>query len=232
MARTQSRTVTVLRAAVPRLLPIARRLLAVAGLVLAGWLLGTSGQASADTTTGPAVTGTATHTADQAVAGLSQSLGLERQVPASEITGLPRQAVHAVVRAVKDGAVRQVRPPVRPMVHSQRPRGRGVASEAAHKPVTAGAPKSHVIKVKGKHTVKNKRHVERAPMPVRQPYSPEAGSMLPQAGGGVVMGGWMAAPFRAGSFVIRRPVLVLAPWIGALPPVVRTAADEPSLSPD
>ena len=55
MARTQTRTVTVLRAAVPRLLPIARRLLAVAGLVLAGWLLGTSGQASADTVTGPAV---------------------------------------------------------------------------------------------------------------------------------------------------------------------------------
>jgi hypothetical protein len=137
-----------------------------------------------------------------------------------------------VVKAVKDGAVRPVRRPVRPMVHSQRPRGRGVASEAVHRPVTAGVPKSHVIKVKGKHTVKNKRHVERAPMPVRQPYSPEAGSMLPQAGGGVVMGGWMAAPFRAGSFVIRRPVLVLAPWIGALPPVVRTAADEPSLSPD
>jgi hypothetical protein len=220
---------------VPRLLPVARRLLAVAGLVFAGWLLGTSGQASADTT-GPAVAGAATHiathTAAQAVAGLVQSL--ERPLPESEITGLPAQAVRAVVKTVKkDGAVREVRRPVRPMVHPQRPRERGVvSSETARKPVAAVAPQRHVSKVEGTHTVKNKRHVERAPMPVRQPYSPEAGSLLPQAGGGVVMGGWMAAPFRAGSSVVRRPVLVLAPWIGALPPVVRTAADEPSLSPD
>jgi hypothetical protein len=218
------------------LLPIARRLLAVAGLVFAGWLLGTSGQASADTT-GPAVTGAAAHAAahvatnaaDQAVAGLAQSL--ERPLPESEITGLPDQAVHSVVKTVKkDGVAREVRRPARPMVHPQRPRERGVASAGtARKPVTAEAPQRHVIKVKG---IKNKRHVERAPMPVRQPYSPEVGSLLPQAGGGVVMGGWMAAPCRAGSFVVRRPVLVLAPWIGALPPVVRTAADEPSLSPD
>jgi hypothetical protein len=204
--------------------------------VFAGWLLGTSGQASADTT-GPAVTGAvthaATHAADQAVSGLAQRL--ERRLPVNEITELPGQAVHAaVVKAVKkDGVVREVRRPVRPVVHTQRPRERGVASpETARKPVAAQAPQRHVIKVEGTHTVKNKRHVERAPMPVRQPYSPEVGSLLPQAAGGVVMGGWMAAPFRAGSFMIRRPVLVLAPWIGALPPAVRTAADEPSLSPD
>ncbi|MEO5873627.1 MAG: hypothetical protein ABIS86_22525 [Streptosporangiaceae bacterium] len=245
MARTQTRTVTVLRAAPPRLLPIARRLFAVAGLVLAGWLLGSSGQASADTTTGPAVA-SATQAlvevaglkpvhepAGQWVDKLADKLADEAR---SATAGLPDQiadpVLDPVLDVVRDPVVPEVRRPVRPTVHhrpQQHPRGRG---EAARKPVTAAASERHATVVKI-HTVTKKRPAGGVPMPVQQRPSPlnlGAGS-LPQAGG-VVMGGWMATPLRAGSTVTRHPVLVLAPWIGALPPVVRTVADEPSLSPD
>ncbi|MFI0372044.1 hypothetical protein ACH35V_29620 [Actinomadura sp. 1N219] len=202
-----------------------RRLLVLAGLLIAGWLLGCAAQ-SAHADEGPA--------ADAHVVAEAPVLGHAVEAATD------RRPVPDVVQTVVENP-----PPIEaanePVAHDAVPLPK--VSESVHEvgdasvtdgAMTASQPHRWTHKaVSGRSTETDdgqaaQRTVRHHPVPMQAPERPDDHSVA----GGLAMPGvtagfpsaaaWAPAPARAPSG--RLP--------GALPPAVRTAADEPSFAPD
>ena len=240
-----------------------RRLLAVAGLAAAGWLLGHAGQAHADTVPEPvtaAQSGTVpSSTAEQPVRrATAVTTTVTRAIPASPAHSAGRGTGGGVadkaVTALGDPVVAMPRAdithdlPARPSALLNSPSklkggarvsraqgiswaGRPMGKAAMIRARTAGnfaapaarsaAPKK---KARGERTVFRTVGSSPAPAPgLPRPDRQRVGVVPPLPSGGHMV--------KAGS--LDRPApLMLAPVVGAVPPAVRTAADEPSFAPD
>ncbi|MFB4303236.1 hypothetical protein [Actinomadura sp. NTSP31] len=229
-ARARTVSVRLRRVATGR---IVRRLLVLAGLLVAGWILGgMAQQASAAELPAP----------PEAVAD-------------APVLGKVLPAPHAPIRSVV-GAVGHQAPPVRavtpvrpvPPATSAKPAGAAKAAPPAERPAAPrkahGAPR-HVhgsaVPERRSHTrahavsrprpashARHHRAIERHPAPFRAPG--ESGTHSATCGGvpiGAAAGlptvfPWTPVPPR-----VRVPRV-----FGVVPPAVRTAADEPSFAPD
>ncbi|WP_067481248.1 hypothetical protein [Actinomadura hibisca] len=231
-----------------------RRLLVVLGLLAAGWLLGGAAQAHAD---GPSPADAARVVTDAPVLGDAVRVA---QTATDHAHRAPRPALP--VRAIADEVVknrRPVTPTVPPVAVPAAPSARHVEravpqAQAADKvqapavrkaadvswtprrPAKKAGPAERAHVRKAQHS---KRHA--APEAADQvgnarslapplPVLAEAGSVLP-ASGLILIGGIGAAPTRR-PWALNRPRGVLLRAPGAVPPAVRTAADEPSFAPD
>ncbi|WP_433464989.1 hypothetical protein [Spirillospora sp. CA-128828] len=203
-----------------------RRLLVLGGLLVAGWLLGCAGHSA--------------H-ADE-VPPVPRPAGVVAKTPllkAAVTTVHEREPVRRVVRAVAQKAkpgphVRDASPP-KPAVPPAQvaghevapPSPRGIPAAKIHRrpvrPVVSAVSRARTSIGHGaRHAV---RH-HRAPLPAPErpgTHSAAGAVVVPGATAGIpVTGTWAPAPPRAA-----RPRVS-----GALPPAVRTAADEPSFAPD
>ncbi|WP_153534218.1 hypothetical protein [Actinomadura macrotermitis] len=224
------------------------RLLVLAGIVTAGWLLG--GAAHAAHADGPPVPD-----ASRVTAGVPMVGGTLRAVG----DGASRAVHDGAVRAVQDGAsraVRAVRPAVSPPVRdgagrpgagrnarrpeprpgaswtSRRPAERALGGPAVraahHRPAATGASKATRTRPVPAAARASAQPAQTPPVPVPAPA--QAGSLSPVTGP-VPLGGITGPPAR-GPWAPTRPAGVLLRASGAVPPAVRTAADEPSFAPD
>jgi hypothetical protein len=216
-------TVSVLRRVAAE--RVVQRLLVLAGLLIAGWLLGCAAQsAHADELPSPVEAVAQAPVLGEAVATVHQ-----------------RQPVHRVVRAVAAEAPRAVDkepqnvapPPVREKSAGPEKTASTPASPRARHsspPRVSKALPARVSKVSRTRSaaVRHETHdVVRHP----SPPAPQRHGDHSDGGGvaatGVTAGfpataGWAPAPPRAS----------LSRVLGAVPPLVRTAADEPSFAPD
>jgi hypothetical protein len=194
--------------------PAARRLLMMAGFVIAGWLLGVAGQAHADTVPGarlPSDVSQVTRHVAPAVRMVRTVLAPARP-PA--ILALP-----PAVAPAKTGTPRPRTPAG--TAGPSRTRRHGVAGHRH-----AGRPVIHT----GSRAVtgaSEKASTEHAPSMPR-PQLPQRTKTLP-AGSGVDQTG-VRRTIEPGTARRRSAFPILRP--GAVPPAIRTAADEPSFSPD
>ncbi len=216
--------------------PVTGRLLVLVGIAVAGWLFGAAGQAHADTVPGARLPSVATH-AVRPVTDVTRPL-VRRVVPAVRTTG-------ADLRPSRPSAILAL-PPVTVSVKTGAPRSStptdtaGPSRTHRHGDVhvrVAGGPLTH----SGQHAVTgasekaSTAHVARTTVPVPfmprlpRPLSHRAQALPPSSVDGV----HLVVPWR----VIRtgaapRRAAASAPLAWAIPPAVRTAADEPSFSPD
>ena len=238
--RSRSRRLASVVARCPGALarPVARRLLILVGIAAAGWLLGAAGQAHAETVPGARLPSAAAH-ATRPVADVTKPL-VRRVVPAVRTT-------EAALRPSRPSAILAL-PPVTVPVKTGIPRSSTPTDtagpsrthrhgDAGVRAGIAGGPLTH----SGQHAVTgasekaSTAHVARstAPFMPRMPRPlPHRAQALPPSS--VDDGGHPAASWRSGSTTdaARRRAVSSAPLAWAVPPVVRTAADEPSLSPD
>lgn len=201
---------------------VVRRVLVLAGLVVAGWLLGCAAQSAAHADAVPAVP-------PQVVAGTP--------VLAPAVETAPRPVGHvmrAVVpeRAPLEHELTQVavpsseKPEIR--LSAEKAREGGGVPVARFVPV----PRRRVAKVVRAAPAAGGRAVHRVVRqhraPLRAPVRPDDHSAVGNSvASGVIAGfpdvlGWTPAPARAS----------IPRVLGAVPPAVRTAADEPSFAPD
>jgi hypothetical protein len=222
--------------------PMIRRLLMMAGVAVAGWLLGAAGQAHADTVPGarlPSVVAQTEHAITDPV------LGERDVVPAVQKAG-------AVLAPARPPAILALPPAAKPVLtgvlRPRTPAGSAGPSrtrrhgDAGSRAGISGGPVTHIgphavtgasekaVTDRVAHTAVHPPSVPRQPRPL-----PQRGQALPpSAGGDVAGGGFHPAGVRRrtepGTVHDRPAIPVLRP--GILPPVVRTAADEPSFSPD
>ncbi len=230
--------------------PVIRRLLITASIAIAGWLLGAAGQAHADTVPGARLPSVAAN-AERSVTDVGQSTTHVGQSVTDVTAPLVRRVVPAVrtteadLRPSRPSAILAL-PPVTVSVKSGAPRSSTPADAAGPSRTRrhgdagvhaglAGGPLTH----SGQHAVTGAS--EKAPsaskaqthvpfMPRMPRPSPHRAQALPPTvdDGGLQVGTSRitrigAAPRRAA---------VPAPLTWAVPPAVRTAADEPSFSPD
>lgn len=229
-----------------------RRLLVIGGIAVAGWLLGSAGQAHADTPPGPAA-GT-----PGAVLGSAADLtGGRNSAPGA--SSVPRKVTGDLTRSLCAGRCSL---PVRPATVLDPPNGiERIVTDLAptqiwsdrtdpgvswtprrHHGVDAGAadrtgaqsPRPLAVSgaSKGDRVAAVAATSHPAPTPWRDlphPSSPQAGAFLPAAGS-TLMGGGVAHLPRTG-FMTRVPFIRI-PVPGAVPPAIHSAADEPSFSPD
>ncbi|TDB89967.1 hypothetical protein E1264_06505 [Actinomadura sp. KC216] len=222
MARDAARAGAV---AVPsRRVAVVRRLLVLGGLLIAGWILGCVAQsAHADEVPVPSPD------------VVAEAPALERAVEtATERPPMP-DVVQAVVESpppadageAMEPAVELVTPdaaPLQPEVSASVPDA-GVVSVPLHR-WTPDAVSARSVGTDGGQSVQ--RTVRHHPAPVPAPERPDDHSVA----GGLAMSG-VTAGFP--SAVAWAPVPARAPsgrLPGAVPPAVRTAADEPSFAPD
>lgn len=230
-ARIGAVSVLLRRAAVG---PSARRLLVLGGLLIAGWLLGCAAQSAHAAEAPPApVTG---------VVEKAPLLGdavqtVRERGPVRETPGVaaPAEIVPVVAPEPREEKVVREVPPPRPEV-----RGEPVAEHESGPVVTevAAAPETHRraapavshlsrTRPSGGHAA---RHgvVRHHPAPMPAPEKPGTHS----AAGGLVAGGIAAGFPAAGTWVPAPHRAAPRHVFGAVPPAVRTAADEPSFAPD
>ncbi|NKZ02772.1 hypothetical protein [Actinomadura latina] len=213
----------------------AQRLLVLAGLLIAGWLLGCAAQsAHADEMPAPAQVVARTPVLGEAVATVHQ-----------------REPVHRVVRAVADKAPRTepvqtpriVAPPLQdetavPVAEPKAPPPvvESLALPARRLDVPRVSPARFSVSPAQFSKVSTTRSVARPgsddgvqhpamPAPQRHGDHPDTGGL---AGNGAPAG----FPATAIPAVPAPPRAMTARVLGALPPAVRTAADEPSFAPD
>ena len=225
--------------------PVTRRLLMVAGVGVAGWLLGVAGQAHADqahadTVPGARLPSVAAQT-EHVTATAARVLGERRVVPAVHRAG-------AVLAPARPSAILALPPAVLEKVDSKldapRPRtpvGSAGPSrtrrhgDAGSRAGVSGGPVSHI----GPHAVTGASEkastdgaTHTAPSFPRQPRPlPERGQALPpSAGDGGIHQAGVRRKTEPGTAHSLPAIPILR--IGTLPPAVRTAADEPSFSPD
>ncbi|TYB48845.1 hypothetical protein [Actinomadura chibensis] len=210
-----------------------RRVLVLAGLVVAGWLLGCAAQAAAHADELPAVP-------SRVVAGTP--------VLGSAVETAPRPVGHVVQEVSEKAPVERepvtLAPPPPPLESpaisgiSETPRPAAKAHESRAVPAGHSAPAAPLIQqrraVKIGHVAPAAggraahRIVRQHPAPMRAPAPPGDHSTIGgTASSGVIAGfpnvlAWTPAPPRAS----------VPRALGALPPAVRTAADEPSFAPD
>ncbi|MFB9833539.1 hypothetical protein [Actinoallomurus acaciae] len=232
-----------------------RRLLTMAGIAIAGWLLGVAGhahadQAHADTVPGarlPSVTASVEHVTALAddvldtrgVAPAVQKASEEEIAkPGAALTPARPPAILALPPAVKEKP--RPRTPVGTAGPSRTQRHGGAGSRAG----VSGGPVIHI----GPHVVtgaSEKVSTDRvahkrvshkrvhAPSVPKRPL-PQRGQELPSSAGSDGFGGFHLAGVRRRTepvTALSRPAIPIL-RTGVLPPVVRTAADEPSFSPD
>jgi hypothetical protein len=229
--------------------------LITAGIAVTGWLLGAAGQAHADTTSGARLLSTATYTGRS----VSSIPAIPR---VTTIPRIPRTTGHLllvrhVAPAVRtsEAALRPSRPPAilalppaTTLVRTGVPRPRASVDtggpsrtqrHAGHdaRKVIGGGPLTHTgpLAVMGASEKASTEHAARSTVPA--PVSPRLPRPLPRriqtlpptASGGIDQPG-LCRTVRPGAAC--RRVLVTALRTGVVPPAVRTAADEPSFSPD
>lgn len=229
--RVGAESVLPRRAAVGRSV---RRLLVLGGLLIAGWLLGCAAQsAHADEPPPAPVAGVVEKTP---LLGDAVQTVRERR-PVREVPGVadPVELVHVVAPEPREEKVtRNVSPP-RPDVRVEpaaEREPRRVVTEVAAAPETHRRPPPAVSGLSrtrpsaghgARHVV-----VQHHPAPMPAPEKPGTHSatvgfaMTGVAAGFPAAGTWVPAPRRAS----------LRHVFGAVPPAVRTAADEPSFAPD
>lgn len=208
-----------------------QRLLVLGGLLIAGWLLGCAAQsasAHADELPAPAQVVARTPVLGEAAAAAHR-----------------REPVHRVVLAVAgrvprtepDKAPPQVAPPSQtvepagPMGKKPLPTAERPVAQARHLGVPRASSVLPARSVKGPLTRSAVGHVP--PHVVRHPAMP-----APQrhgdhsAAGGFVVNGATAGFPNVGDWAPAPPRASVPRVSGAIPPAVRTAADEPSFAPD
>ena len=231
--------------------PVTRRLLLMVGVGVAGWLLGVAGQAHADqahadTVPGVRLPSVAAQTED-VTATAARVLGERRVVPAvpeagavlaparpPAILALPPAALDRLDRLDRvDDKLETPRP--RTPVGSAGPSRTRRHGDAGSRAGVSGVPVSHI----GPHAVTGASEkastdgaTHTAPSFPRQPQPlPERGHALPpSAGDGGIHQAGVRRKSEPGTAQSLPAIPILR--IGTLPPAVRTAADEPSFSPD
>jgi hypothetical protein len=226
--------------------PVVRRLLMMAGVAVAGWLLGVAGQAHADTVPGARLP-SLVEQVEPVTAIADQVLAEPHVAPAVHRTGAvlaPARppAILALPPAVTPAhaVVSRPRTPVGSAGPSRTRRHGGAGSRAGVSggpvihigphAVTGASEKASTDHVHVAHRAAHRSSTPRQPRPL-----PQRGQALPPSAGGDVAGGGVhpagvrrrtepGAVHRRPAFPVLRAVI--------LPPVVRTAADEPSFSPD
>jgi hypothetical protein len=220
--------------------PMIRRLLMVAGVAVAGWLLGVAGQAHgdqahADTVPGarlPNVVAQTGHAITDPVLGERDVVPAVRKTGAALAPARP-PAILALPPAVK--SVLTDAPRHRTPVGSAGPSRTRRHGDAGSRAGVSGVPVSHI----GPHAVTGASEkastdgaTHTAPSFPRQPQPlPERGHALPpSAGDGGIHQAGVRRKSEPGTAQSLPAIPILR--IGTLPPAVRTAADEPSFSPD
>lgn len=243
--------------------PVTRRLLAMAGVAVAGWLLGAATQAHADTVPGarlphaaaPAgghVTATSRDVPPLRAAALAVRLPrtAQRHPHSPLIPASPSQAAGGVAGALRPGTSKITADPSRAPRQSGDGRravtghsghgnratvgrsGHGHRAAAGGGPVTSTGPFAATGASEKASAVHKTRSRGSAPAVPRmpRPLPHRAQALPPSVGDGLTQqaGLWRALGTGAASGCPRSSVLL----VGAVPPAVRTAADEPSFSPD
>jgi hypothetical protein len=234
---------------------MARRLLVIGGIALGGWLLGSADQVHAETE--PAPVAGLTRAVASAVPELPRPDGIR---PDGTVTDRPAERATRAVKAHHGefgDFVHDVAAPVRspgfgglpgtvervvtgpipvlgggagPDAHSssQYPDGAVVGDSGRAAPPPGGIPlKTAEVRDGSAHFRAGSAD------PASQPGYPRGAAchpVAPQSAGSVLNGGTAGHPARLGA--VARPSTVLASVLGAIPPAVHTATDEPALSPD
>lgn len=229
--------------------PVIRRLLMTAGLVIAGWLLGSAGQAHADTDPIARLPNVVALAGEQ-VADVPSQLPLVSHVVPAVRTLHTTQITGTVLRSSRPPAFLALPPAIAP-VRTGVPRPRtsadtgGPSRTRRHgdpgvRASASGGPLAHTgpLAVPGASEKDSTAHSVRSvapepvtpPMPQPQPLPlpHRAETPPPPSVGGVDPG--LCRPGRLGTACRRALVSTLR--AGIVPPVIRTAADEPSFSPD
>ncbi|MBW8487279.1 hypothetical protein [Actinomadura parmotrematis] len=247
---------------------LAQRLLVVAGILAAGWLLGGAAQAAhADTTPVADAVGVAADTpvvgdalravdpggalraarggaeraAHDVTAGAAQRQPVASLPPVRDEAGRPAADVparHAAPRAERPEVPKRVHSPAqrrtahqrRAVTHRRSAHGRP-AHRVAHRAVDraasmAGIPRPGLDPIGADASSSHQAEAPLAPVPAPA----QAGPALPAPG--LIMLGGLAGAVTRRPPALARPSGVLLRVFGALPPAVRTAADEPSFAPD
>ncbi|MFC9971469.1 hypothetical protein ACFVH6_11305 [Spirillospora sp. NPDC127200] len=231
-----------------------RRLLVVLGLMAAGWLLGGAAQAHADgpvpadasrVVTDAPVLGDAVRVARAAADREAQVPVPRPALPVRTIVGEAVKERRPVEAAVPPAAVPDARPVERNVPQTVRPRAEAVEAPADRNTAAASlTPRRPVAKKAedAERALVRKAHLKRHTAPEAsdqagdaRPLAPlpapaEAGSALPTSG--LILIGGIGAPPARRAWALNRPRGVLLRAPGAVPPAVRTAADEPSFAPD
>ncbi|MCO6005320.1 hypothetical protein NE236_10015 [Actinoallomurus purpureus] len=223
-------------------LPVTRRLLAMAGIAVAGWLLGAAGQAHADTVPGARLPSAVAHTGRHVIAITRDMPPLHAAAPAVHVPGAvlrhsrlplipaaPSRAAGGVAGAVRPGTSEVTADPSRAPRHPGH--GHGHRAAAGRGPVTSTGPFAATgasEKASADHATRSRVPAPAMPrMPQQLPHRAQA--LPPSVGDGVIQTGlWRAPGFGAASGRSRASALI----VRTVPPAVRTAADEPSFSPD
>jgi hypothetical protein len=228
--------------------PVIRRLLMMAGVAVAGWLLGIAGQAHADTVPGARLPSVV----EQTEHAITDPVLEHHVVPAVHNAGAvlaPARppAVLALPPAAKSVLTDVSRPrtpagsagPSRTRRHGDAGSRAGIpggpvthigphavtgASEKASTDRTAH--KAHKARKASKHQAQKAPSIPRQPRPL-----PQKGQALPPSSsdGGIHQAG-VRRKTEPGTAQSRPAIPILR--TGTVPPAVRTAADEPSFSPD
>jgi hypothetical protein len=211
-----------------RVRPVISRLLVLTGIGVAGWLLGTAGAAHADTVPGarlPSVavdTGPVVAIVDHVLPAHRDVVAVPRtveDVPATVHKVLARPpAFLALPPAAHPKVVSRPRTPAGTAGPSRTRRHGHVGSHAR----IAGRPVNHT----GRHAAAGAS--EKAPINKAPSLPRRAKALPPPAGSGVDQTGVRR---RIEPGTARRPAFPVL-RTGAVPPAVRTAADEPTFSPD
>lgn len=213
-----------------------QRLLVLGGLLIAGWLLGCAAQ-SAHADEPPAAPSPVTGVVEKTplLGDAVQTVRERRPVPEAPGVADPVGVVHMVAPEPREEKVTQDVSPTRPDVRVEPVAGhapRPVVTEVAAAPETHRRPPPAVTGLSrtrpsvghgARHVV-----VQHRPAPMPAPEKPGTHS----ATGGFIMTGAAAGFPAAGTWVPAPHRASLRHVFGAVPPAVRTAADEPSFAPD
>jgi hypothetical protein len=220
--------------------PVTRRLLMMAGIAVAGWLLGAAGQAHADTASGARLPSAAAHAGRPVAAIADHVLPVRRVAPAVRTAGaairhsgppamlaLPPATASAITGAPQPRTLADAAGPSRTQRHSDPRSHAGIAGG----PLTHTGPLAVTGASEKASTAHGARSTVPAPSTPRLPRPlPHRAQALPPSAGNDVNQAGLSRTIRPGA-ACRRPVIP-ALLAGAVPPAIRTAADEPSLSPD
>jgi hypothetical protein len=228
--------------------PMVRRLLMMAGVAVAAWLLGVAGQAHADQAHADTVPGARL----PSVVAQTEHVITDPVLGESDVVPAVRKA-RAVLAPTRPPAILALPPAAKPVLtgvlRSRTPAGSAGPSrtrrhgDAGSRAGISGGPVTHI----GPHAVTGAsgkasadrmaqrsahRPAHRAPSIPRQPRPlPQKGQALPPSAidGGIHQAG-VRRKTAPGTAQSRLAIPILR--TGTVPPAVRTAADEPSFSPD
>lgn len=220
--------------------PLARRLLLMAGVAAAGWLLGVAGQGHADQAHADIVPGVRL---PSAVAPVGRVTTIVDHV-LTERPGVSAVRLHdlgTILAPARPPAILALPPAAKHMSRPRTPVGSAGPSrtrrhgDAGSRAGIAGGPVTHIgpRAVTGASEKASTGHAaHRAPFfPWQRRPLPQKGQALPpSAGAGGIHQAGVRRKTEPGT-AHGRPVIPIL-RIGTIPPAVRTAADEPSFSPD